>query len=115
MPKSSFEMAHFNKREAADLAIASLFATDYPDLELIFVDNASNDGATELLKKKYPRLKVIRNSSNRGSGGAWNTGFHSINPESKYVAFVDCDLVFNPRWLAEMVRVAESDPEIGGC
>jgi len=115
MVKVSIIMAYFKKPEAADQALASVFKTAYPDFEVIFVDDASNDGAAEFLEKKYPRLKVAKNDANRGSGGAWNTGFRLISPSSKYVAFVDCDLIFDPSWLSEMVKVAELDPEIGGC
>ena len=115
MPKVSIVMAHFKKPEAADQALASVFKTIYPDFEVILVDNASNDGTAEFLQKKYPSLKVAKNDANRGSGGAWNTGFHLINPASKYVVFVDCDVIFDPNWLSEMVKVAEINPEIGGC
>ena len=115
MPKVSVVMAHFRKREAADQALASLFKTDYPDFEVIFVDNSSNDGTAEFLENKYPRLRIAKNATNQGSGGAWNTGFQLISPASKYVAFVDCDLIFDANWLSEMVKVAELDPEIGGC
>lgn len=115
MTKVSIVMAYYKKPEAADQALASVFKTHYPDFEVILVDNASNDGAAEFLQKKYPRLKVAKNDTNRGSGGAWNTGFHLINPASKYVAFVDCDVIFDPAWLSELVKVAEMYPEIGGC
>jgi GT2 family glycosyltransferase len=115
MPKVSVVMAHFKKAKAADDALASIFKTAYQDFEVIFVDNASNDGAIELFQKKYPSLKIAKNDANRGSGGAWNKGFSMIDPSCKYVAFVDCDVVFDPNWLSEMVKVAEMDPEIGGC
>ena len=115
MPKVSVIMAHYRKQGDADEALNSVFKTAYSDFEVIFVDNASNDGAVEYFGKKYPRLKVAKNDANRGSGAAWNTGFHLINPASKYVAFVDCDVVFDPDWLSEMVTVAENDPRIGGC
>jgi GT2 family glycosyltransferase len=108
-------MAHYKKQKAAEAALNSVFKTGYPDFEVIFVDNASNDGTADYLEKKYPRLKIVRNDENRGSGAAWNTGFKLINPSSKYVAFVDCDVVFDPNWLSELVKVTEADPEIGGC
>ena len=92
-------MAHFKKPEAADQALASIFKTSYSDFEVIFVDNASNDGTADFLATKYSSLRVIKNDNNRGSGGAWNTGFRLINPASKYVAFVDCDVIFDPDWL----------------
>jgi GT2 family glycosyltransferase len=115
MPKVSVIMAHYKKPVAASQALDSVFKTDYQDFEVIFVDNASNDGTAECFEKRYPRLKVAKNDANRGSGAAWNTGFRLISPSSKYVAFVDCDVVFHPSWLSEMVEMAETDPEIGGC
>src|SRR3989304_6920269 len=115
MPKVSVVMAHFRKARAADDALASIFKTAYPDFEVIFVDNASNDGTAELFQKKYTGLKVAKNDANRGSGGAWNKGYSMIDTSSKYVAFGDCDVIFDPNWLSEMVKVAEMDPEIGGC
>ena len=108
-------MAHFKKPEAADQALASIFKTSYSDFEVIFVDNASNDGTADFLATKYSSLKVVKNDHNRGSGGAWNTGFRLIDPASKYVAFVDCDVIFDSDWLSEIVKVAEADPRIGGC
>jgi hypothetical protein len=114
MVKVSIVMAHYKKRKIADESLESVYTTDYPDFEVIFADNASNDGAAEFFKKKYPNLKVTVNSANLGSGGAWNAGFRMVDPESKYVAFVDCDVIFAPQWLSELVAVAECDPEIGG-
>lgn len=107
-------MAHYKKREIADDSLASLFNTAYPSFEVIFVDNASNDGTCEFLKRKYPRLKILVNACNVGSGGAWNAGFRIIDPESKYVVFVDCDVIFDSNWLSKLVEVAEENPNIGG-
>jgi GT2 family glycosyltransferase len=114
-PKVSVVMAFFKKREDADQALASIFKTAYRDFEVIFVDNASNEDAADFLQKKYPRLKIVKNDENRGSGAAWNSGFRLVSPTSKYVTFVDYDLIFDSRWLSELVRVAETDPKIGGC
>lgn len=108
-------MAYYKKQEAADQTLASVFATDYPDFEVIMADNASNDGAAEFLQRKYPQLKVAKNSTNRGSGGAWNAGFRLISQDSKYVAFIDCDVVVDSNWLTELVNVAEANPNVGGC
>jgi GT2 family glycosyltransferase len=114
-PKVSVVMAYYKRRELADQTLASIYKTDYRDFEVIFVDNASNDGATDFFQKKYPLMKIVKNDENQGSGAAWNAGFRLISPTSKYVAFIDYDLIFDPHWLSEMVKVAEKDPEIGGC
>ena len=114
-PKVSIVMAHYKKRKEADECLASIYKTNYPDFEVIMVDNASNDGAIEYLQQKYPKLNAAKNDVNRGSGGAWNKGFELINKQSKYVSFIDCDIIVDPNWLMEMVSVAEEDSQIGGC
>lgn len=114
-PKVSIIMAYYKKPDAADETLASVFATDYPNYEVIMADNASNDGASDFLQQKYPQLKVVKNSSNLGSGGAWNSGFNLISKDSLYVAFIDCDIILDSNWLTELVNVAEAYPEIGGC
>jgi len=113
--KVSVIMAYYKKPKDADECLASVFKTNYPNFEVILVDNASGDGAAELFQRKYPQLKVAKNDTNRGSGGAWNTGFSLISQDSRYVAFIDCDIIVDPNWLTELVCVAEQDPQIGGC
>jgi len=114
-PKVSVVMAYYKKPKDADECLSSVFKTDYADFEVIMADNGSNDGAAERFQQKYPELKVAKNDTNRGSGGAWNRGFDLISKNSKYVAFIDCDIIVDPKWLTEMVVVAEEDCQIGGC
>lgn len=113
--KVSVVIAYYKKKKAADECLASIFKTDYPDFEVIMVDNASNDGAAEFFQRKYVQLKMAENDVNLGSGGAWNTGFDLISRDSKYIAFIDCDVIVDPDWLTELVMVAEEDHQIGGC
>ncbi|MEM3046828.1 MAG: glycosyltransferase family 2 protein [Candidatus Bathyarchaeia archaeon] len=115
MPKVSVVIGYYKKQEDADECLFSVFKTNYPDFEVLLIDNGSHDGAAEFFKEKYGRLKIAKNAINRGSGGAWNTGFNLISGDSKYVAFIDCDVVVEPDWLIEMVKVAERSAAIGGC
>ena len=115
LPKVSVIMAYYEKKKDADECLASVFKTNYPDFEVILVDNASNDGAAEFFQRKYIQLKVAKNDDNRGPGAAWNTGFDLISMDSKYVVFIDCDVVADPNWLTELVKVTEEDQLIGGC
>jgi GT2 family glycosyltransferase len=115
LPKVSVILAYYKNQKDADECLASLLSTDYPDFEVILVDNASNDGAADLLHQKYPKVKIAQNTANLGSTGAWNKGYTLISKDAGYVAFIDSDLIFHPDWLTQLVTASESDPSLGGC
>jgi GT2 family glycosyltransferase len=52
-------------------------------VEVIIVDNASSDGSVELIRNRFPNVKLIANSENIGFGKANNQGIHTF-PESRY-------------------------------
>ncbi len=47
----------------------SLHAQDVPDLDIVVVDNASTDGTDELLRLRYPQVRVVRTERNVGFAG----------------------------------------------
>lgn len=62
------------------------------DFECIYVDNCSNDGSVEWLKKKYPEVKIIQNSTPLGFGENNNIGARSATGE--YLAIINPDIEF---------------------
>jgi len=55
-------------------SVASALAQDYPDKEILFVDNASSDGSPEAVKANYPDLVHIQTGSNLGCPAGRNVG-----------------------------------------
>lgn len=100
-----------------DLMIACLktvLDTDYPDVEVILVDNGSRDGSIEYIKRRLnynSRLKIIRLPKNLGFPKGNNIGF--AKSEGKFVIFLNNDAVPQMNWLKELVKVMLSDERIG--
>jgi len=80
-------------------------------LEVIVVDNASRENEAEVIRQKYPQVKVIRSEKNLGFAGGNNLGIKEAKGE--YLFFVNNDTVFkkfNPEVLVERMR---RDPKVG--
>ncbi|MFA6293434.1 MAG: glycosyltransferase [Victivallales bacterium] len=58
LPKISVVILSHNKIDYTRMCIHSLLSSDYPDLELVIIDNGSKDGTVEWLKKFRDGLKI---------------------------------------------------------
>lgn len=113
-PLVSIVILNYNGKQFLEPCLKSVLATDYPSFEVVFVDNASNDGSIELVEKMFgldPRLKIIRNNKNLGCAEGFNVG--SRLAKGKYIAFLASDTEVDNNWLKDIVNAMESDPAIG--
>ncbi|MEN3014687.1 MAG: glycosyltransferase [bacterium] len=69
--------------------------------EIIVVDNASTDGTYELIKQKYPKVKIIRLEKNVGIAG-WNEGFKI--GQGDYFLVLDDDAYIEGNTLTKLVN-----------
>jgi GT2 family glycosyltransferase len=61
------------------------------DIEIILIDNASQDSTVSLVKENYPEIKIIKNTVNFGASQARNQGLAAANGE--WILTLDCDVV----------------------
>jgi glycosyltransferase involved in cell wall biosynthesis len=108
-PRVSVVICAYNAERTMDACLASLRTLNYPDYEVIVVNDGSRDQTltiTERHKEVYdahpegPRL-VIVNQENRGLSVARNVGAAAASGE--IVAYTDSDCVPDPDWLAFLV------------
>lgn len=90
----------------------SLAKQNYKNYEIIFVDNASEDGSVDWVKKYYPKTNIIINTENLGFAGANNVGFKKAKGD--YVLFLNNDTRVTKTFLTELVNVLEGNSEIAG-
>lgn len=114
-PKVSVIVLNFKRLKDTDYCLKSLLQTNYPNFQAIMVDNASKDGSVEYVASHYPNVMICESKQNLGYAGGNNLGLNSLDDETKYVALVNNDVIFDPNWLTELVMVAESDPTVGAC
>jgi len=100
-----------NRKDDVLACLASVYANDYPQIEVVLADNASTDGTIEAVKKKYPKVKLAVAKENLGLNGGKNLGQKKARGE--YVFFLDSDTLIDKKLLSELVKTAESDPKVG--
>ena len=114
LPKVIIISLNWNRKEDTIECINSLLELEYPDYEIVVVDNGSTDGSAESFKKTFLDITVIENKKNLGYALGMNKGIeYALEQNVKYVLILNNDTVIDKNALKELVNVAESDPKIG--
>ncbi|MBX9602503.1 MAG: glycosyltransferase [Bryobacteraceae bacterium] len=72
-----------------------------PDNELIVVDNGSSDGSADLLRERFPRVRVLALDRNLGFGGGSNAGFRAA--KNDIVVLLNNDMRVAPDFLQPLL------------
>lgn len=110
-PLVSVLMPVFEANDATDLAITSILGQSWRNLELIIVDDGSDEEYRERLRTwegRDPRLRIIFNPVNRGAYWARNTAYAAASGE--FVTVADKDDWHHPRKIEIQARDMLEDP-----
>jgi N-acetylglucosaminyl-diphospho-decaprenol L-rhamnosyltransferase len=80
-------------------------------LEVVVVDNASTDGAADMIANEFPEVVLVRNSANEGFARASNRA--ALESSGGYLFFLNNDTVVPPMGLAQLLDYAKAHPEVG--
>lgn len=116
MIKLSVIIVNFNVKAFLQNCLLSVRKSleDIPS-EIIVVDNASDDGSVEIIKKNFPDVKLIELSENLGFSKANNIGLKIAKGE--YICLLNPDTIVEEDTFNTMIQFMESHPEAGmaGC
>ncbi|MEW5733379.1 MAG: glycosyltransferase [Thermodesulfobacteriota bacterium] len=111
MPKVSVIIPVFNRAWCIERAVRSVLDQDFPDFELVVVDDGSTDGSASLVPED-PRIRVLR-MENQGVSAARNLGISQAQGE--LVAFLDSDDWWLPRKLSCQIEFFAANPGAVAC
>ncbi len=99
-PKVSVVVASYNGDRTLKACLDSLLRLNYPDYEVILVDDGSTD-TTPQIASSYPNVCHLRHDTNLGLSAARNTGIGAASGE--IIAFTDADCRADEDWLYYLV------------
>ncbi|UKK63566.1 glycosyltransferase family 2 protein [Prevotella communis] len=82
-------------------------------IEVIVVDNASEEDEATIITNRYPQVKVIRSEKNLGFAGGNNLGIKAA--QGKYLFFINNDVILKPQTsdIRHLISRLETDDKIG--
>ena len=113
LPLVSIVIPNWNGKKFLKDCITSLRNQTHNNLEIIVVDNASQDDSVEYLQNNFPDTKVIEHSSNLGFGAANNTGISAARGE--YIMMLNNDTRLEPECIEELIKSIIKDKKYGAC
>jgi len=106
----------YNTRELLLKCVSSVFeSTTGRSIELVIVDNASEDGSYDAVRNAYPEATTIRNNTNLGFGAACNQGIRATR--SDFILLLNSDARLTPQAYQSLCDCLEQNRRCGaaGC
>ena len=110
-PLISIISINYNSLDVTCEMIESVRDNSYKNVEVIVVDNASEECPKAFLNTNYPEVKVIVSAKNLGFAGGNNLGIQESKGE--YLFFLNNDAVLTNGALEKMVALFETNPKLG--
>ena len=112
-PIVSVILVNYRGSEDVIECVSHLREVDWPAdrLEIVVVDNDSQDGSEERLREELSEVTIIQSGANLGFAGGCNLGVEHSTGE--YVAFLNSDAKPDPQWVAAAIAEFESAPDVG--
>jgi len=113
-PDLSIIIVSFNTKELLKNCLKSLMTYGQwlmANGEVIVIDNASKDSSSEMVKKEFPKVKLIVNKHNLGFATANDQGIKASKGESVFL--LNSDTEVKPGALEKLVEFIQSHSEVG--
>lgn len=103
----------FNEGDNAEETLAQALALQYPNFEVIAINDGSSDNTAEVLNRlatQYDKLRVVHLAENQGKAMALQAG--SLITEAEYLLGIDGDALLDPHAAQWMMRHFQKNPNI---
>jgi GT2 family glycosyltransferase len=112
-PTVYFSILNWNQKELTCECLDSLAQLDYPNYEIVVVDNGSRDDEAAVIRSRFPSSVVLKNERNVGFAEGNNVAIrYALEQGADYVLLLNNDTAMDPQMLKKLIEVSESDDQI---
>ncbi len=104
-PAVSVIIVNYNGKHFLSDCLNAVLAQTGVSFEIILVDNGSTDGSGELIRERYPDVRLVEARTNLGFAGGNNLGVGHARAD--LVVLLNNDTIVAQNWLAPLVRSLE--------
>ena len=121
-PKVSVIWLNYNSSHVIDItqrSLRSILKIDYPNFEVILVDNGSDDGSDKIIEAfvaefaQGSQIRFVKLNQNLGFTGGMNAGFALRDRSSDYVSLLHNDVLVKSDYLKKIVPYLENHEDVG--
>lgn len=113
VPKVTVGLITHNSEKYIEPCLQSLLAQDYDNMEIVVLDNASNDHTIDILEEEFSDIRLIESQENLGFARSHNEILR--NTEGEFYACVNVDMIFEPNFVTQLVKSVDQKPIFGSA
>ena len=108
-------IVNWNNFPDTKACLESLRLLTYDNYQVMVVDNGSNDGSADLIRKGFPAIRIVDLAENLGFAGGNNAGLrYAQTEEFPYVLLLNNDTtILDGGFLGRLVEVLEEEQDVG--
>lgn len=113
-PKVSIIIVNYNGYDDTKECMESISSLDYPNCQVVIVDNASEDGSVEKLQNEFPDVEYVISEENLGYTGGNNLGIEkAVSVGAHYLFILNNDTTVASDVISILVSYMETHPGTG--
>jgi GT2 family glycosyltransferase len=93
--------------------LPSVIAGTSPSVEIIVTDNHSSDGTADMLRERFPTVRLIELERNFGFAAGYNQALRQVVAD--YYILLNQDVEVTPGWIEPLVALMEGNSRIAAC
>src|ERR1700733_161069 len=112
-PPVGVVIVNHNLKDSLRATLASFKRVNYPSVTIVVSDNASTDGAQEMVRAEFPDVHLLAHAEEQGYARAASLGMAFLVDKVKYIFSTTNDVLVDPEMLNVLVDYAEKHPDAG--